>query len=46
MSRMADKDIHVLEGLKPGDRVVVAGVHYLQEGEKVSVLDDPAEHKP
>jgi len=43
VSRMADSNIHVLSGLKPGDKIVTAGVHFLQEGEKVSILEEPKE---
>ncbi len=32
----------VLDGLKPGQRVVTAGVHVLTEGQKVKLYDDPA----
>jgi RND family efflux transporter MFP subunit len=31
--------IQVLEGLKPGDWVAVAGVHTLREGQKVSIME-------
>lgn len=38
VSRMANNEIHVVSGLKTGDRIVTAGVHYLQDGQKVSIL--------
>ncbi len=46
VSRMASQEIHVLSGLKPGDRIVVAGVHYLQDGEKISLLDETTDKTP
>lgn len=38
VARMSNGDIRILKGLKPGDRIVTAGVHFLQEGEKVSLM--------
>jgi RND family efflux transporter MFP subunit len=38
VGRFADEYVAVLEGVKPGDAVVRAGVHRLFEGEKVRVL--------
>lgn len=35
VTRMASDYIRVTQGIKPGDRVVVAGVHFLQEGDSV-----------
>ena len=32
-----DKEVVVERGLRPGDRVVVAGVYHLQEGARVTV---------
>jgi RND family efflux transporter MFP subunit len=40
VSRLSDKDIHVISGLEPGQRIVTAGVHFLKEGEKVRLLKD------
>jgi len=31
--------VEVLSGLKPGDRVIVAGLEYLREGDRVRVVD-------
>lgn len=36
-------DVQILEGLKTGQKVVVAGVHVLAEGQKVSVYVSPSE---
>ena len=33
----------LVEGLKPGQTVVIAGVHYLKEGQKVRIMESPAE---
>jgi RND family efflux transporter MFP subunit len=38
VGRFADEYVAVLEGVKPGDAVVRAGVHRLFEGEKVRIL--------
>ena len=35
--------IQVLEGLKPGDWVAIAGVHTLREGQQVSIMTDAGE---
>ncbi len=35
VSRLADNNVRVLSGVKPGDMVVAAGAHYLREGDKV-----------
>jgi len=37
--RVAEKGVMVLEGIKPGDWIVTAGLHSLQEGQKVSIFD-------
>jgi RND family efflux transporter MFP subunit len=37
---MTSGGINVLEGLKSGEWVVTAGVHYLQDGKKVRLLED------
>ncbi|MEY5029206.1 MAG: Multidrug resistance protein MdtA precursor [Pseudomonadota bacterium] len=36
-------DVQILEGLKTGQKVVVAGVHVLTEGQKVSIYVSPTE---
>jgi len=36
-------DVQILQGLKAGQKVVVAGVHVLAEGQKVSVYVSPAD---
>ena len=36
-------DVQILQGLKAGEKVVVAGVHVLAEGQKVSVYVSPAD---
>ena len=33
----------LVEGLKAGQTVVIAGVHYLKEGQKVRIMESPAE---
>jgi membrane fusion protein, multidrug efflux system len=38
MGRLRGDRVEVLEGLTPGERVVVAGVHHLQEGQKVRLM--------
>lgn len=40
VGQMTGSSILVAKGLKKGDRVVTAGVHYLKEGTKVSLLKD------
>jgi len=42
VGRFADEFVAVLEGVKPGDAVVRAGVHRLFDGEKVRVLAEAA----
>lgn len=42
VGRFADEYVAVLEGVKPGDAVVRAGVHRLFDGEKVRVLAEAA----
>jgi len=39
-NRVNDKGIMVLEGISPGDWIVTAGLHSLQEGQKVSLFDN------
>ena len=38
VTRLAGKEIRVLSGIKPNDRIVTAGVHFLKEGEKIKLL--------
>ena len=38
INRLTTDQIQVLSGLKTGDRVVTAGVHFLQEGQEVKPL--------
>ena len=38
--RVTENGIMVLEGINPGDWVVTAGLHSLQEGQKVSLFDN------
>ncbi len=33
----------LVEGLKAGQTVVIAGVHYLKEGQKVRIIKSPAD---
>ena len=33
----------MVEGLKTGQTIVIAGVHYLKEGQKVRIMESPAE---
>ena len=35
--------VEFLKGLKPGERIAVAGVHYLKEGQKVRILSEDSE---
>ena len=36
---MIGDSIQVVSGLKRGDRIAMAGVHYLQEGQQVRLLE-------
>lgn len=38
---MQDSDIIISSGLASGQRIVTAGVHYLQEGQQVRILEGP-----
>ena len=44
--RLTSGDIEVLEGLAPGDRVVVAGAPFLVEDMKVTVLPNREQAAP
>jgi RND family efflux transporter MFP subunit len=46
VGKLRGRDIEVLEGLEPGDRIVIAGVAYLAEGMKVSLLPTPEQAQP
>ncbi|WP_412548215.1 hypothetical protein [Serratia nevei] len=37
--RYSSEDVFIADGLKPGDKVVIAGVSKLRPGEKVSLED-------
>ncbi len=39
VGELVDTGIPVSSGLKPGEQVVIAGVSYLREGQKVKLLD-------
>jgi membrane fusion protein, multidrug efflux system len=43
MGNVKDGQIEILSGLRPGDRVAVAGAHFLREGLKVRDLGGPWE---
>jgi len=43
---MIGDSIQILKGLKKGDRIAMAGVHYLQEGHQVRLLESRAEGDP
>jgi multidrug efflux pump subunit AcrA (membrane-fusion protein) len=38
MGAVRDADVEIVEGLEPGDRIVVAGVTFLHDGMKVRDL--------
>ncbi|MCK4608934.1 MAG: efflux RND transporter periplasmic adaptor subunit [Gammaproteobacteria bacterium] len=38
VTKLADKEIHVTSGITPGNIIVTAGVHFLQDNEKVKFL--------
>jgi len=40
ISRLSDIHIRVLEGLQPGDRIITAGVHFLQPGDEISLQEN------
>ncbi|MGN2398833.1 hypothetical protein ACTFJT_26500, partial [Klebsiella quasipneumoniae] len=37
--RYSSEDVFISDGIKPGDKVVIAGVSKLRSGEKVSLED-------
>ncbi len=39
LGSLRGQDVEVVEGVNSGERVVTAGVHYLEEGQKVSLLN-------
>jgi RND family efflux transporter MFP subunit len=41
VGRMDSDQIQILSGLKPGDRIVTAGVHFLQKNDKIRLVDPP-----
>jgi len=46
VGKLRGRDIEVLEGLEPGDRIVVAGAAYLAEDMPVSLLPTPEQAEP
>jgi multidrug efflux pump subunit AcrA (membrane-fusion protein) len=38
---LADTGVTIAEGLQPGEWIATAGVHYLEEGQKIRILDMP-----
>ncbi len=38
---LTDRGIRITEGLSPGEWIAIAGVNYLSEGQKVTILDNP-----
>ena len=38
LGEMMEGVIQVLDGVAPGDRIAAAGVHFLQEGQRVRLL--------
>lgn len=39
VTRLSGQSIHITQGVKPGDRIVTAGVHFLHEGQKIKLLE-------
>lgn len=39
VSKLTDDQIRVENGLKPGERIVTAGVHFIREGQTVKLMD-------
>ncbi len=46
VGNMRGHDIEVLDGIAPGDRIVVAGVAYMVEGMKVTLMPTPEQARP
>ncbi len=46
VGKLAGREIEVLEGIEPGDRIVVAGAAYMVEGMKVSLLPASEQAEP
>jgi multidrug efflux pump subunit AcrA (membrane-fusion protein) len=46
VGNMTGRDIQVLEGLNPGDRIVVAGTPFLAGGMKVTLLPNLEQAEP
>lgn len=46
VGRMMGDDIEVLEGLEPGDRIVIAGAAFMVEGTSVTLLPDLEQAEP
>lgn len=40
-TRLTGKNIKIINGIKPGDRIVTADVHFLHEGQEVKLLELP-----
>ena len=38
---LPEQRVEVVEGLKPGDRIVLKGAAYLKDGDKVAISKDP-----
>ena len=38
---LAEQRIEVVEGLEPGDRIVLKGAAYLKDGDKIAIAEDP-----
>jgi multidrug efflux pump subunit AcrA (membrane-fusion protein) len=38
---LSDTGVTIGEGLQPGEWIATAGVHYLEEGQKIRILDTP-----
>ena len=37
---LTDRGIRVTEGLSPGEWIAIAGVNYLSEGQKITILEE------
>ena len=40
MGRLIGDSVEIVDGLNPGDRIVTAGVHYLEEGQEVRLMNE------